>query len=412
MQSLASLIPGARRPERATETMSRPQDEPAPLRLLHAAVFLSSFDRLLIAPLLLPVAAGLGVPVAQVAGVATAYYVGYGLMQVVWGVVSDRLGRVRTMRLALAVAAVAGVATAVAPGVVVLLLARLVAGGAYAAAVPGGLIYIGDTVPAVRRHGPLTDLMTATAVGMAAGTLVGAYLADLLSWRVAFALPAVASAVVAVVLRGLPEPSREHRPVAERSVRGVVVPVVRVLRSRWPLTVLAFAFVEGMVLLGVLTYLPAMLQAGGLGTTASGAVTAAYGVGIVALARLVKRLSRRLADARLVAVGGTMGTAGYVTLVLDRGPVGVLVASVLLAGAWAFMHSTMQKWATEVAPHARATVVSLFASALFLGNATWTAFGAPFVAREDFLPYVLVGLGVAGTLTLVATVARHRYPER
>jgi MFS family permease len=47
---------------------------------------------------------------------------------------------------------------------------------------------------------------------------------------------------------------------------------------------------------------------------------------------------------------------------------GVLAAS-LLGVAWTAMHSTLQTWATDVLPADRATVVSLFAGALFCGSA-------------------------------------------
>lgn len=386
--------------------------EARPLRVLHAATFLSSFDRLLVAPLLLPIARDLDAEVAEVALMATVYLVGYGLMQVVWGLVSDRLGRVRTMRLAMVVAGVAGVATALSPGLAALVVARLVAGGAYAAAVPGAITYIGDTVPAVRRHAPLTDLMTATALGMAAATLVGALLGDLLSWRVAFGVPAVAVLAVSLVLRGVPEPSGPDasRPASPPGLRVQAHRVREVLTHRRALLVLVLAGGEGMVLLGVITYLPTVLQAGGTGTAASGAATAVYGLAIVAFARLVKALSARVSPARLIAVGGAMGLGSYGALLVDRGLPGVVTASVLLAGAWAFMHSTMQNWATQVVPTLRATVVSLFASALFLGSAAWTALGVPFVARGDLVPYLLAGLLTALVLTAVATWTRHRLP--
>ncbi len=375
------------------------------LRLLHLSTFLSSFDRLLIAPLLLPIALDLGVPVERVAAMATVYLFAYGLMQVVWGVVSDRLGRVRTMRLALTVAAVAGAATALAPTIDTLIAARLVAGGAFAASVPGALIYIGDMVPLRDRHGPLTDLMTATAMGMAAATLVGAALADLVSWRVAFGIPAVLTAVVVVAMRGLHEP-----PPVPRT--ALLAPLSGVLRSRWPLVVLAFAFVEGMLFLGILTYLPATLQAGGMGTTLSGLVTATYGLCVGGFASIVKRVARRVSAARLIAVGSASGIGAYVALVLDQGPAGVLVASVLLAASWAFAHSTMQKWATEVAPAARATMVSLFASSLFLGSSAWTALGAGYVAAAEFQRYFVLGLVAVVALTVPMVYARHRYDAR
>lgn len=380
------------------------------LRLLHVAVFVSSFDRLLIAPLLLPIARDLGVPIGRVAAMATAYFVAYGLMQLVWGIVSDRLGRVATVRLSLAIAAIAAAVTALAPGVEVLVVARMVAGGAFAAAVPGAIIYIGDTVPAVRRHGPLTDLMTATALGMAAATLVGAALADLLSWRVGFAIPATAAAALVLLLRRMPEPSPGPTG-SSASVGDVARRIGGVLRHRWAGVVLVFAFAEGMVLLGILTYLPTTLQAGGTSTSLSGLVTAAYGLAIVVWAGLVKRLARLVGPDRLIAVGGAAGVTGHLALVVDQGVTAVLVASVAFAAAWAFMHSTMQKWATEVAPAARATVVSLFASALFLGSGLWTAVGVPFVERGALVTYFVAGLAVAVVLLVSATVARARYPD-
>lgn len=368
------------------------------LRLIHVAVFFSSFDRLVIAT-------DLGVSLTDVAAVATIYHVGYGLMQVVWGIVSDRLGRVRTMRLALLVAGVASLATAFAPGLAALLGVRLVAGGAYAAIVPGALIYVGDTVPVARRHGPLTDVMMVTAIGMSAATLLGAGIADLLGWRLAFALPGALVLGVAALMGRLPEPATRLRR------QGAVRNLATVLRHGWALVVLAFAFVEGAVLLAVLNYLPTTLQSVGMGTTLSGVVTAVYGVAIILFSRAVKVLSRRWSATRLIGVGGGMGVGAYVALVADPATVGVLVASVLVAGAWAFMHSTMQKWATEVTPDHRATTVSLFACALFVGSAVGTAFGAGYVERGDYATYFTVGLGVAAALAGTAVLMRSRYPE-
>ena len=46
-------------------------------------------------------------PLPSVVTAASVYYVAYGAMQPVWGIVSDRLGRVRTLRVTLLLAAVA-----------------------------------------------------------------------------------------------------------------------------------------------------------------------------------------------------------------------------------------------------------------------------------------------------------------
>ena len=184
------------------------------------------------------------------------------------------------------------------------------------------------------------------------------------------------------------------------------------MRQPWPLVVLAFAFVEGMLFLGILTYLPATLQAGGTGTTMSGLVTASYGLCVGAFAGLVKRLAPRTSPARLIAVGVATGIGAYAALVLDQGTAGVLTASVLLAASWAFTHSTMQRWATEVDPRSRATVVSLFASSLFLGSSAWTALGAGYVAEGHFARYFTIGLVAVVVLTVPMVWSRHRYDAR
>lgn len=376
------------------------------LRLLHTAVFFSSFDRLVIAPLLLAIAVDLETSLPAVAAMATVYLVGYGVMQIVWGMVSDRLGRVRTIRLALLIAAAAGVVTAAAPTLDALIVSRLVAGGAYAAIVPGALIYVGDTVPISRRHGALTDVMMATALGMSTATLVGAGMADLVSWRMAFAVPGACVLGVVVLMRRLPEP-----PSPTHAVRtSVLSRLSTVLRNRWALAVLMFAFVEGMVLLGVLNYLPTALQTQGMSTTMSGVVTAIYGVGIIVFSRMVKALAWRLSSTRFIAIGGGFGVSAYIALIADPAVVGVFIGSILLAGAWAFMHSTMQKWATEVTPDARATTVSLFASALFLGSAAWTAFGADYVDRGAYVDYFTLGFAITIALGVAAVTLRRRYP--
>jgi MFS family permease len=61
-------------------------------------------------PMLIAIAIGLDAPLASVVQAAGAYFLAYGLMQPVWGMVSDELGLVRTMRLTLLFAGLASVA--------------------------------------------------------------------------------------------------------------------------------------------------------------------------------------------------------------------------------------------------------------------------------------------------------------
>ncbi len=383
----------------------RPHGPRASLRLLQLASFTSSFDRFLIAPLILVIALDLDESVATVTLAATVYFQAYGVMQAAWAVVSDRLGRVRTIRVALSLAAASGLAAAVAPDVGALMVARGIAGASFAAAVPGALMYVGDTVPLQERQAPLTELMTGAALGMTLATAGAGLVGDHLHWRYAFAAPAVAAAVLAVRLGRVPEAAAPPRMPVRRSFAAV-------LSNRWAVVVLALAFAEGLVLVGLLTFLPLILQTDGYSASVAGLVAAAYGVAVIVSARLVRRLTRRARPAVLVGIGATGGWVSFAALLLDRGPAGVLVAATGLGVAWAFMHSTLQTWVTDVVPQARGTAVSLFASLLFTGGATASAVVGSQVEDGTFGPLLVAGLVLVGVVGAVAVPARARYSRR
>ena len=383
----------------------RPLDERGTLRLLQLGSFSASVDRFSFAPVILVITLDLGAPLPAVALAATVYFQAYGAMQAVWALVSDRLGRVRTIRLALSLASVAGVLSAVAPDATWLLWSRGLAGACFAAAVPGALMYVGETIPVARRHAPMTDLMTGSALGIALATAGAGLAADHLTWRVVFAAPAVLAGVLAVLLR------RVSEPVLDTSVSGLRS-FGRVLRHGWAVMVLGLVLCEGLILVGLLTLLPLTLQEDGYSASVAGLVTAVYGVAVLCCARLVKRLTRRVGAPRLITVGAVAGTAAYGTLVLDDGPVGVLVACSCLGAAWAFMHTTMQTWVTDVVPEARAAAVSLFAALLFTGGAAGSAVGVALIHADRTEVLFVVGTCVMAVVGVAATVARRRYGRR
>jgi MFS family permease len=114
-------------------------------RLLQFTALASTLDRFAMPPMLLAISRDLDIPVAGVASAAGAYFLAYGLMQPVWGLVSSRLGVVRSLRLAVLLAAFATAGTGLATDAASLAAFRLVAGGGFSAAVPAALFYAGAT---------------------------------------------------------------------------------------------------------------------------------------------------------------------------------------------------------------------------------------------------------------------------
>jgi len=374
-------------------------------RLLRLAVFAAAFDTFLLAPMLVSIAMDTGTTLTAAAGIASAYFLAYGVMQPVWSVASDRLGRGAVVRLGLLGAAVTGILCAAASSLGPLVLGRLLAGGAVAAVMPTSITYVGDTFPAERRQGAIADLNAAYAAGSALGTLAGGAAAAYASWRVGFLGSAVLAGGLAVVLARLP-----HCPGAGRG--GLPQRIRTVLGTPWALAVIGLALVEGAALLGFLGFLAPALVTAGHRPAIAGLVVATYGGAVLLWTRVVKQWVGRLPPAALIAIGATMLVAGYGSAAISPGVVGVLAASILVGGAMAFMHSMLQVWATEVVPAARALMVALFVGALFLGSATAMRVFAPLAGHGAFRQLFAVPALLAVPMGLAAVVGRHRTSRR
>jgi predicted MFS family arabinose efflux permease len=384
-----------------------PEGSQGGLRLLQLAAFFSSFDRFVVAPMLVTIAAALGGSLAETTATASLYYLFYGGMQPMWGMLSDRLGRVRVIRLTLFGAAVAGVLSAAAPNLMVLIAARALAGGLFAAVIPASLVYVGDTVGMESRQEALADLMAASAVGTALATVFGGLAAYLGAWRLAFAVPALAGVALAVLLTRLPEP----RGFAAEEKEGALSQVRRVLGRPWAVVVVGIALVEGATILGFLTFLAPSLESGGYSPAVAGLAVGLYGLAVLGWTRAVKLVANRLGASALILIGAGMLALGYASGAVGQSLPSVSAAAILVGGGFAFMHSTLQTWATEVVPEARATVISLFAAALFAGSGLAAMAAAPLAEAGSYDLLFALAAFVAVPLGLFAALARRRYCE-
>jgi predicted MFS family arabinose efflux permease len=382
-------------------------DLKGPLRLLRAAAFLSNFDRFTVAPMLLTIAADLRASLAEVAAVASLYYLLYGLMQPVWGMLSDWLGRVRVMQLTLLAVVVPGLLSALAPNLLVLLVGRALAGGLFSAVIPAALVYIGDTVPLSFRQKALADQLAAGAVAIALATVAAGLAAQLGLWRVAFAAPALAAGALGLLLaRRLPEPQREGGGAGPLTQVGLVV------RRPWAVLVVLLALVEGGVILGFLTYLAPSLEAEGYSAAVSGLAVGLYGLAVLVWTQVLKRVADKVGRYALILIGGALLALGYASGALERNLAGTALAAVLVGGGFAFMHSTLQTWATEVVPEARASVISFFAAALFAGSGIVTTAVAPLAEAHSYELLFAVAALIAVLLGILGGLARLRYDRK
>jgi predicted MFS family arabinose efflux permease len=363
----------------------------------------ATVDRFAMAPLLVAIAAGLRVPLASVVGAAGAYFLVYGMSQPVWGVVADRCGRVRTMRLALLLAGLLSMGSALAGSPAVFAIARGLAGGFFGAAYPSCLTYLGDTVPSHRRQHAIARLMMGVALGTAVASAAAGVVADHLSWRVAFLATGVAALALSWVLRVLPEPDPGRpgtTPLASLRLVG---------HSRPARLVLGLAFVEGAVLIGVLTVVPVAAHDSGASPSLAGLATAVYGVGVLVGTALVDRLVSSWHPWRLIAAGGALASIACALLALSQAIWMAATVATLLGLAWSALHTSLQTWATEVVPQARSLVVACFAGCLFAGSSVAALTLAGLLDSGRFSVIFAVAAVLAAALTAVAAPSRYRW---
>ncbi|GAC1507680.1 MAG: MFS transporter [Candidatus Dormibacteraceae bacterium] len=374
------------------------------VRLLSAGPFLTMMDRFAFAPVLIPIALEFRAPVGAVAIVATAYYFAYGLAQPLWGFASDRVGRIKIIRISLGAAAAACALSALAPNLNFLIAARILAGASVCAVLPTALVYVGDMIPFKSRHTVIADLLAAVAIGTAAGSLGGGFFAHYLSWRVIFGVTAVIAVVLAIALGRLPESSTPP------TTAGPVAQLRQVFRRPWARFLILLAIPEGAMVLGFLVYFAPALEATGTNPAVAGLVVATYGASVLAGTRVVKWLAPRAPAWVPISVGGAMCIAGYLVAAADQHAVASLCASFLSGGCYSSLHSTMQNWATDSAPAVRGTATALFVTGAFMGGAAGSGLGALFVQQHLYRPLFLAAAGLSLLVVVTAAVARARYP--
>src|ERR1700686_2584138 len=374
------------------------------VRLLSAGPFVSMIDRFGVAPVLIPIAVDFHVPGGAGGIAATAYYLAYGLAQPFWGFASDRAGRIKVIRISLGATAAACTLTAFAPNLDFLIAARIIAGASVCAVLPTALVYIGDVIPVNRRHAVIADVLAAVAIGTAAGSFGGGFFAHYLSWRLIFAVTAALAAVLAVVMGRLPE--SDVRP----STGGPFAQLRQAVRRPWARFLILFAIPEGAMVLGFLVYFAPALESTGTNSAVAGLVVATYGAAVLAGTRVVKCVASRIPAWVPVSVGGAMGVIGYLAAAADQHAVAILFASVMIGGCYAIFHSTMQAWATDIAPEVRGTAAALFVTAAFTGGALGTGLGALFVQQHQYGLLFLTAATLSVPVGVIAALARARYP--
>lgn len=373
---------------------------------LAAASFASMASMRICDPMLPALAADFGTTATGAAGVVTLYTIGYGFSQLAHGPLGDRIGKARYIAGAALAAALASLLCALAPGLAVLEVARLLTGSIAAAIIPLSMAWVGDTVPYERRQATLARFLNGTILGLILGQAMGGLLADTLGWRSAFVLLAVIFAMAGWKLRAVVRAGVQAAPPApaatgEPPPAGALARYALVLGVPWARVILAIVAVEGLLAFGALAFIPTSLhERAGLPIWLAGATVAAFGLGGFAYTLTAARLVRRLGEAGLAIGGGAVLAGGFGLIAAAPGFLSGAIACMLIGLGYHMLHNTLQTNATQMAPTVRGTAVALFAMSLFIGQSIGVTLAAGALPSTGF-----ASLFVATALGLVATGA-------
>lgn len=339
------------------------------------------------------------VSLPQAAQVVSVFAVVYGLSQLFYGPLGDRLGKFRVVTFATLACSVGSFAAIFAGNLDLLILARVLVALGAAAIIPLSLAWIGDEVAYEQRQETLARVGLGTTLGIGGGQFVGGLLTDTLGWRWAFGFMTLLFGVVGSLLlsdlrrqQALPVVVDNSQPVVRP---GFVAQALIIITGSWSRIVLLVAMVEGAAGFGVLAIWASHLHRSlGLSLTAASAIVALFGLGGMFYMAVARHLIRRFGEQGLAFLGGAL--LGLSALVMGFSPYWqpTLPAS-LLAGFGFFMfHNTMQANATQMAPAARGTAVSLFAAALFMGQSIGVLLAASLIERLGSGVVIALGGGV------------------
>ena len=341
--------------------------------LLSFATFSSMAAQRICDAMLPELARVFAVSLAQAAQVVSLFAIVYGVSQLFYGPLGDRLGKFRIITFGTLGCGVASLAAVLAPSLDALLLARMLMALGAAAMIPLAMAWVGDAVPPDQLQETLTRTGLGTTLGIVGGQLVGGLLTDALGWRAPFVFMTLLFGVVGGLLyaelrRQRAEPAKvdaHHQTVRH----GFIKQTLLIIIGPWSRIILLMAVVEGAAGFGVLAMWASHLHRSlGLSLSLAGAIVALFGLGGMLYMVTGRRLIRRFRQQAMVLAGGAIVGVGALLLAVTPHWLPAIPAS-LFAGFGFFMfHNTIQTSAAQMASNARGTAVALFSSCMFLGQ--------------------------------------------
>lgn len=284
------------------------------------------------------IARDLGATEAATAMTLTAYFLAFGVAQMIWGPMADALGRKVPLVVGLTIFGAATLAAAAAPGIEALIAARAVQGlgAATLMAVPRAVIRDMATGPQAARM--MAAIMIVISVSPMLAPLTGSLVLVWGGWREIFAVMGVAAVLsLGLTLFALPEtlPPDRRRPFRSAAMASGLGRLLGDARFMGLTMIGGFGMASFFVFLAAASFVYSGHY--GLSPTGFSLAFAANAVGFFTASQFAGRLGARYGLDRLILAGVAVfaGTASALAVVVWAGfdALPVVMAGLFVANA-------------------------------------------------------------------------------
>jgi MFS transporter, YNFM family, putative membrane transport protein len=319
-----------------------------------------------------------------------------------WSFVADRLGRIRTMGLAVILATVFGLLVPAAPNFEVLIALRALEGAALGGIPALAIAYLNEEIDPLHAGAAAGAYVAGTTLGGLSGRLLAGPVADVAGWRAATLVVSLTAAAAAVAFLWLAPRPRGFVPVAGGGFAAVLLRLGPPLRNKKLLALYAQAFLLMGAFVSVYNYLGFRLEAPPylLPASAVALLFLAYLAGTVS-SRMVSRLSAQWGR-RTVLLGSLALMLGGLALTLASPLWLILLGLVLFTAGFFGAHSIASGWTGAMAVTGRAQAASLYNLSYYAGSSL-VGWSAGFVFQS--LGWTALAATLGGLVVVAAIVA-------
>ncbi len=343
----------------------------------------------MLAGILPQISSGLGQSISATGQAITAFSLTYGLTAPFLAAFTGKLPRKPLMAFALAVFVAANLASAAAPTLALMLVARVAAGLGAALYTPNASAAAAALAGPAHRGRALAAILGGLTVGTVLGVPVGTWIGQHLSWQASLIFVALVGAVALVGLLAVLPPLPLPPPVPLRA-RVAVLAHARVV------AIVAFMLLESAAAILVYTYVAQVLDdtVHAHGTTLA-LLLLAWGVGGAICAFGSGRLTDRWgADRTLSLAIGLLAVTLTVLAVSSSLPLAFAVMTLNGAAGWAVATPNNHRL-TEFVPHLPGVVISFNSAGIYLGQAIGAGLGGVLLDAISATQLCYVGAGIA-----------------